>query len=288
MYRLAVLILVGAAGAALLGRNWRNAEDWGVGPGIVALLAAGLVFTLLPGHVAQMSDGLHALPFVRPPRLGELARDKLARRCCVDMAATQHQELQRQVDERRPRRVAHAVRRASRSRAARALRRRSPRTTRARSARRSPTSIDERLRLRRSSALRQRGIRAHAARLAHVLSGYDTSLQGELLVSTFTAGMHPDEPITGHILPVIIELASRHRARQVRRAPPRAASTRRSSSSHGSAATRPPATRSRRAGTSGRTSTSRSPTCGTRCGCRRSILPTPPTVGTPIGTQPTA
>jgi hypothetical protein len=39
---------------------------------------------------------------------------------------------------------------------------------------------------------------------AHVLSGYDTSLQGELLVSTFTAGMHPDEPMTGHILPVII------------------------------------------------------------------------------------
>ena len=39
---------------------------------------------------------------------------------------------------------------------------------------------------------------------AHVLSGYDTSLQGELLVSTFTAGMHPSEPITGHILPVII------------------------------------------------------------------------------------
>ena len=63
VYRLAVLILVGAACAALVGRNWRNAEDWGVGPGIVALLAAGLVFTLLPGHVAQMSDGLHALPF---------------------------------------------------------------------------------------------------------------------------------------------------------------------------------------------------------------------------------
>jgi hypothetical protein len=39
---------------------------------------------------------------------------------------------------------------------------------------------------------------------AHVLSGYDTSLQGELLVSTFTAGMHADEPITGHILPVIL------------------------------------------------------------------------------------
>ena len=63
VYRLAVLIIVGAACAALAGRNWRNAEDWGVGPGIVALLAAGLVFTLLPGHISQMSDGLHALPF---------------------------------------------------------------------------------------------------------------------------------------------------------------------------------------------------------------------------------
>ncbi|MEX1008545.1 MAG: type II CAAX endopeptidase family protein [Acidimicrobiia bacterium] len=63
VYRLAVLIIVGAACAALVGRNWRNAEDWGVGPGIVALLAAGLVFTLLPGHISQMSDGLHALPF---------------------------------------------------------------------------------------------------------------------------------------------------------------------------------------------------------------------------------
>jgi membrane protease YdiL (CAAX protease family) len=58
-----VLIIVGSACAALAGRNWRNAEDWGVGPGIVALLAAGLVFTLLPGHVAQISDTLHALPF---------------------------------------------------------------------------------------------------------------------------------------------------------------------------------------------------------------------------------
>jgi hypothetical protein len=35
----------------------------GVAPGLAALLAAGLVFTLLPGHVAQMSDTLHALPF---------------------------------------------------------------------------------------------------------------------------------------------------------------------------------------------------------------------------------
>lgn len=39
---------------------------------------------------------------------------------------------------------------------------------------------------------------------AHVLSGYDTSPQGELLVSTFTAGMHRFEPMSGHILPVIM------------------------------------------------------------------------------------
>jgi len=37
----------------------------------------------------------------------------------------------------------------------------------------------------------------------HLLSGYDTSPHGELLVSTFTAGMHPHEPMEGHILPVI-------------------------------------------------------------------------------------
>jgi hypothetical protein len=38
----------------------------------------------------------------------------------------------------------------------------------------------------------------------HVLSGYDTTPQGELLVSTFTAGLHPREPMSGHILPVIM------------------------------------------------------------------------------------
>ena len=37
----------------------------------------------------------------------------------------------------------------------------------------------------------------------HVISGYDTSPRGEILVSAFTAGMHPINPMTGHILPVI-------------------------------------------------------------------------------------
>jgi len=64
VYRLAVLILVGAVAAKLSGRNWRNAEDWGPGPGLVAIVASGVVFTVLPGHVAQISDTLHVLPFV--------------------------------------------------------------------------------------------------------------------------------------------------------------------------------------------------------------------------------
>ena len=38
---------------------------------------------------------------------------------------------------------------------------------------------------------------------AHVVSGYDTTPRGELLVSTFTAGMHPHFPMAGHVLPVI-------------------------------------------------------------------------------------
>ena len=37
----------------------------------------------------------------------------------------------------------------------------------------------------------------------HVLSGYSTSYQGELLVSTFTAAMHGTNAMSGHILPVI-------------------------------------------------------------------------------------
>jgi hypothetical protein len=37
----------------------------------------------------------------------------------------------------------------------------------------------------------------------HVISGYDTGYRGEILVSTFTAGMHPINPMAGHILPVI-------------------------------------------------------------------------------------
>lgn len=37
----------------------------------------------------------------------------------------------------------------------------------------------------------------------HLLSDYNTTYTGEILVSTFTAGMHPDQPMSGHILPVL-------------------------------------------------------------------------------------
>lgn len=37
----------------------------------------------------------------------------------------------------------------------------------------------------------------------HVLTGYDTKPRGEILVSTFTAAMHPKYPMAGHVLPVI-------------------------------------------------------------------------------------
>jgi hypothetical protein len=51
-----------------------------------------------------------------------------------------------------------------------------------------------------------KGVNAAFARphdATHVISGYDTTPRGEILVSTFTAGMHPKLPMEGHILPVI-------------------------------------------------------------------------------------
>ncbi|ULE35695.1 hypothetical protein K3G64_12950 [Mycobacterium sp. IDR2000157661] len=39
----------------------------------------------------------------------------------------------------------------------------------------------------------------------HVLTGYSTSIQGELLVSTFTGAMHRRDALRAHILPVIFE-----------------------------------------------------------------------------------
>jgi len=64
VYRLAVIIAVGALCARLLGRDWRNASEWGLAPGIAAVVMGSVVFSILPGHVAQMDHAFQALPFV--------------------------------------------------------------------------------------------------------------------------------------------------------------------------------------------------------------------------------
>jgi hypothetical protein len=51
------------------------------------------------------------------------------------------------------------------------------------------------------AALNERFATPHDS--THVISGYDTSARGEILVSTFTAAMHPINPMAGHILPVL-------------------------------------------------------------------------------------
>jgi membrane protease YdiL (CAAX protease family) len=63
VYRLAVLIVAGALAARIIGRDWRNVEAWGSGPGLAALLCGAAVFSLLPGHVSQVQGPASALPF---------------------------------------------------------------------------------------------------------------------------------------------------------------------------------------------------------------------------------
>lgn len=64
IYRLAAVILIGAACARLVGRNWRDTAQWGTGPAIGGLVGAGLVFSSLPGHVDQMTGAANVLPFL--------------------------------------------------------------------------------------------------------------------------------------------------------------------------------------------------------------------------------
>jgi CAAX prenyl protease-like protein len=63
VYRLAAVLVVGALCAWLLGRNWRDTQHWGTGPIVVALVTSAVLFTALPGHVAQMTGVTSAVPF---------------------------------------------------------------------------------------------------------------------------------------------------------------------------------------------------------------------------------
>ena len=63
VYRVGAVLLVGAACARLAGRDWRDTARWGSGPILIGIVAAAVVFSVLPGHVEQMSDLVTVVPF---------------------------------------------------------------------------------------------------------------------------------------------------------------------------------------------------------------------------------
>lgn len=63
VFRLAAVLVIGALCARLLGRDWRHPRQWGATPGFVGLVAAAVVFSVLPGHVAQMTTVTRSLSF---------------------------------------------------------------------------------------------------------------------------------------------------------------------------------------------------------------------------------
>jgi hypothetical protein len=64
VYRVAAVVLIGALCARLLGRDWRDTAHWGLGPSIGGLVGAGVVFSLLPGHVEQMTGAANLVSFL--------------------------------------------------------------------------------------------------------------------------------------------------------------------------------------------------------------------------------
>ncbi|HXY90980.1 MAG TPA: CPBP family glutamic-type intramembrane protease [Acidimicrobiia bacterium] len=63
VYRLAAVLVIGAACARLAGREWRDTASWGTGPVIAGLVGAAGLFSVLPGHVEQMTGAENVLPF---------------------------------------------------------------------------------------------------------------------------------------------------------------------------------------------------------------------------------
>ena len=63
VFRLAAVLVIGAAVAAVLGRDWAHPRRWGAGPGIIGLTGAALVFTALPGHVDQITGATTSVSF---------------------------------------------------------------------------------------------------------------------------------------------------------------------------------------------------------------------------------
>ena len=63
VYRVGAVLLIGAACARLARRDWRDTAAWGTGPVVGGLVGASLVFSVLPGHVDQMSGVGTVVPF---------------------------------------------------------------------------------------------------------------------------------------------------------------------------------------------------------------------------------
>jgi hypothetical protein len=64
VYRFAAVLLFGALFARLAGNDWRNLASWGDGPAIGAIVAAAVLFGLLPGHVEQMTGAANVASFL--------------------------------------------------------------------------------------------------------------------------------------------------------------------------------------------------------------------------------
>lgn len=63
VFRVAALIVLGALCARALGREWRDPRQWGLAPGLCALVGGAALFSLLPGHVEQISGPMAAVSF---------------------------------------------------------------------------------------------------------------------------------------------------------------------------------------------------------------------------------
>jgi hypothetical protein len=63
VYRLGAVLLAGALCARLAGRDWRDTAAWGTGPVVGGLVGGAVVFSVLPGHVDQMTGVGNVLPF---------------------------------------------------------------------------------------------------------------------------------------------------------------------------------------------------------------------------------
>jgi hypothetical protein len=64
VYRLAAIVLLGAAFARLAGRDWRDVARWGDGPALAAVLGSAVLFGVLPGHVEQMTGVANVASFL--------------------------------------------------------------------------------------------------------------------------------------------------------------------------------------------------------------------------------